>query len=310
MLRRETAIELPITPSKSQMHSLNEDGNQIENVEYQLKNERQQQQQQLQQHQPSFSRSAVANDHKLSPLSSFSNQNSPRNSQYLHPSQQLPQSDQQQKQTRFLKKSSESLQKNSSSDTEYSLQPYRFIKQSSNETNSSFNIDNSSITNDLSLDQETTTSLNTTVIENPGNPGKRDNISLIIDACMDNVTSSGSGVPTSAPIPVPKPASESGKSGFQLKKQFSIDQYSNNKNESKHVVDINTTNLSKLQMQILKESSSTSTDDNRDDGRVMQIIPSISTNLVQDEIAKLSSNIKSSTDEDKDKEPPFNETMC
>lgn len=46
--------------------------------------------------------------------------------------------------TRF-KKSIESLPKNSSSDTEYSLQPYRVIKQSSNETNtsltSSFNID-------------------------------------------------------------------------------------------------------------------------------------------------------------------------
>lgn len=57
--------------------------------------------------------------------------------------------------TRF-KKSIESLPKNSSSDTEYSLQPYRVIKQSSNETNtsltSSFNIDQPFGTQELSHD--------------------------------------------------------------------------------------------------------------------------------------------------------------
>lgn len=55
-----------------------------------------------------------------------------------------------------FKKSLESLQKNSSSDTEYSVQPYRVIKQSSNETNTSltgsFNIDQSGAGHGLSVD--------------------------------------------------------------------------------------------------------------------------------------------------------------
>lgn len=46
---------------------------------------------------------------------------------------------------RLFKKSSESLQKNSSTETDYSAHPYRFIKQSSNETNTSltgsYNVD-------------------------------------------------------------------------------------------------------------------------------------------------------------------------
>jgi transient receptor potential cation channel subfamily M protein 3 len=52
----------------------------------------------------------------------------------------------------------------------------------------------------------------------------------------------------------------------------------------------------RIHMNVLKESSSTSTEDTKDDVRKM--IPSISTHLVQDEIAKLSLNIKSSTEED------------
>lgn len=55
-----------------------------------------------------------------------------------------------------FKKSLESLQKNSSSDTEYSMQPYHAIKQSSNETNTSltgsFNIDQTGAGHELSVD--------------------------------------------------------------------------------------------------------------------------------------------------------------
>lgn len=56
-----------------------------------------------------------------------------------------------------FKKSLESLQKNSSSDTEYSMQPYRIIKQSSNETitslTGSFNIiDQTGAGHELSVD--------------------------------------------------------------------------------------------------------------------------------------------------------------
>lgn len=72
---------------------------------------------------------------------------------------------------------------------------------------------------------------------------------------------------------------------------------------------------SKLGMNILKESSS-STEESKDGDHAAAtssvgaavIIPQISTDLVQDEIAKLSSNIKSSTESEKD--PPYNETMC
>ena len=64
----------------------------------------------------------------------------------------------------------------------------------------------------------------------------------------------------------------------------------------------------RLHMNVLKESSSTSTDSSREDSR--KTIPSISTHLVQDEIANLSSNIKGSTDEEPANDEPINETMC
>ncbi|XP_049307647.1 transient receptor potential cation channel trpm isoform X7 [Bactrocera dorsalis] len=70
-----------------------------------------------------------------------------------------------------------------------------------------------------------------------------------------------------------------------------------------------------LGMNILKESSS-STEESKDSGAgggnepalTGATMPQISTHTVQDEIAKLSSNIKSSTESEKD--PPYNETMC
>ncbi|XP_054089914.1 transient receptor potential cation channel trpm isoform X3 [Zeugodacus cucurbitae] len=65
-----------------------------------------------------------------------------------------------------------------------------------------------------------------------------------------------------------------------------------------------------LGMNILKESSS-STEESKESGgggEPASLMPQISTHTVQDEIAKLSSNIKSSTESEKD--PPYNETMC
>ncbi|XP_036218610.2 transient receptor potential cation channel trpm isoform X6 [Bactrocera oleae] len=68
-----------------------------------------------------------------------------------------------------------------------------------------------------------------------------------------------------------------------------------------------------LGMNILKESSS-STEESKESGGGGEpaltgaTMPQISTHTVQDEIAKLSSNIKSSTESEKD--PPYNETMC
>lgn len=277
ILRRETAIELPVTPSKSLSASLAGDNDKP--AEYSVKNERQS--------------GAVGKERKISPVSS---QNSPRNSQYqtyLNPVDGQ----------RLFKKSSESLQKNSSTETDYS-HPYKTIKQGSTETNtsinSSFNIDNS---NDVSLDYEH--SLNQTVIENP-----------LVDDEKTPLAKRACSLGSSDM----RPPKES-KLGF-LKKQFSIDQGTHRKEvharpRSEHFgpnSSLLTTNVSEqpgpnpsllnAKLHILQESSSTSTEDNKDEIN----IPSISTNTVQDEIAKLSSTIKSSTEEDRD--PPFNETMC
>lgn len=66
-----------------------------------------------------------------------------------------------------FKKSLESLQKNSSSDTEYSMQPYQVIKQSSNETNTSltgsFNIDQPGAGHELSVDSNDVYTANFTI---------------------------------------------------------------------------------------------------------------------------------------------------
>lgn len=280
MLRRETAIELPVTPSKKA-----EDDQPQKNQEYQIRNER----------ISSISRNVSSEINKLSPMSA-SNQNSPRSSRHITGGSYLnPEPEQG---MRFYKKSSESLQKNSSSETDYSAHPYRVIKQNSNDTNSSLNIDNSSFTNDLSLEAEA--SMNSTVIEN-----------------------------TSEERGMPKRAFTVGSTDTRpsfLRKQFSIDckrvesrPQSENLEFRSTVKTCESSQLniglppkvpsnSRLHMNILKESSSTSTDDARDDSRKM--IPSISTLLVQDEIAKLSSNIKGSTDEETTHDEPINETMC
>ncbi|XP_055631073.1 transient receptor potential cation channel trpm isoform X5 [Toxorhynchites rutilus septentrionalis] len=308
MLRRETAIELPITPSKSNIVSL---ASALGNEEFTVKNERQ-----------TVSNRNSLRDSKNSPVS-LSSQNSPRNSQYLQSTYLNPASFE--GCHRIYKKSCESLQKNSSTDTDYSMQPYKFIKQSSNETNSSLNIDNSSITNDLSMDGET--SMNSTVIEMLAGAN-------VVPDERTGFTKRASSLGSASLV---HPSDQ--RPGF-LKKQFSIDKSAGALKASESIPEdleqltqtaapVSTTagssgsgskivksnrfsdNLSllgtKTMMALLKESSSTSTEDTQT-ASYREAIPCISTNLVQDEIAKLSSNIKNSLEEET--EPPFNETMC
>lgn len=294
ILRRETAIELPITPSKAAMSPHESERHQ----DFVVKNERQS----SLSSQPQNTQNTQTQ--RISPVSS---QNSPRNSQYatfLNPSVDTG---------RLFKKSSESLQKNSSTETDCS-HPYKAIKQQgSTETNtslnSSFNIDNASITNDMSLDRDTS-SQHITIIEN---------VAMLEDperTPLSKRTYSLSG-------------SEMRKDSKQnLKKQFSMDQGLGHRpakdttsdttpivqtpQRKPHVTTTTITTGTNLcptiltsKLQILQESSSTSTEDAKEEIN----IPSISTNTVQDEIAKLSSEIKNNNAEEC-KDPPFNETMC
>ncbi|XP_058976329.1 transient receptor potential cation channel trpm-like isoform X3 [Musca domestica] len=278
---------------------------------------------------------------------------------------------------RLFKKSSESLQKNSSTDTDYSAHPYRFIKQSSNETTTSmtgsYNIDTPSLTAEPSLDAVDiqTPAHATTVLESGvslsggGGLGTSARYQPLRTSSMgasdmkrpseDVSTSTDFG--TTAIIGQVQPPPRA----MQLKKQFSLDQGKQPQpppippttrishaetptTESTSASPIPTpprlttsgsdsggaalpttvpakllSSLkpplsSKLGMNILKESSS-STEESKDGDSTAgpssaagMVIPQISTDLVQDEIAKLSSNIKSSTESEKD--PPYNETMC
>ncbi|XP_050073284.1 transient receptor potential cation channel trpm isoform X8 [Anopheles maculipalpis] len=315
MLRRETAIELPVTPSKSNIVSLADSS--LGHEDFTMKHER----------QPASNRNSLR-DSKNSPLS-LSSQNSPRNSQYMQSSFLNPTVCD--GASRLYKKSCESLQKNSSTDTEYSLQPYRFIKQSSNETNSSFNIDNSSITNDMSIDGET--SLNSTVIEMVSAPSIAAAAAAAVAASdgdrggfqtkrTSSLGSSSAGVEMrqgllkaskdrgskdgSASGSIPEGLERAVVPGSSIVPSGSMVVPSKPPRSARFTDSLSVLGPKSV-LSRLKESSSTSTEEGpqRDTSAP---IPCISTNLVQDEIAKLSSNIKSSTDEDTD--PPFNETMC
>lgn len=296
MLRRETAVELPITPSKSASvagTSTEVDGNGVNSV-----NERPDRSSPILKRNlsgdPSHGRTSVTSQIYLIPSSSDPN----------HP--------------RF-KKSIESLPKNSSSDTEYSLQPYRVIKQSSNETNTSltgsFNIDQSFGAQELSLDTNETSAHYTTVIENVDHGSGSDTASL------NKSYSVPQPIETQA-TKVLRQQSEGGVcsgigtggsgSARSLRKQFSID-HSSLKTDSSSIGKINLKlpKISTIPATPTKTlsavvSSSTSTDESKDE----RDIPSISTNVVQDEIAKLSSNINRSADDENSSDPPINETMC
>ncbi|XP_034479798.1 transient receptor potential cation channel trpm isoform X2 [Drosophila innubila] len=258
---------------------------------------------------------------------------------------------------RLFKKSSESLQKNSSTDTDYSAHPYRFIKQSSNETNTSltgsYNIDTPSLTAEPSLDagdSQSATGISVGAVGGVGiagvgglsgaryQPKRTASVGAadgrrLRDDSSSSLDLSGGGVmqPQGVVVPPALPMRP-----MQLMKQFSMDQgkpAETISTESAPVTSLPTqvtgaklisslkpNYTSKLGMNVLKESSS-STEESRDyealsttsssvksGNNAPLTIPQISTHLVQDEIAKLSSNIKSSTDSEKD--PPYNETMC
>lgn len=233
--------------------------------------------------------------------------------------------------SRVFKKSDESLQKGSSTETDYSLNPYKIIKQSSNDTSASlttgsFNIETPSFMNDLSIDVD---------FGPIGGP------SAIVQALPPRTFSAGASdiKKTSRQISFDKNTLMPSTRGSILKKQYSMDQpklspkrnmsesdskdvspstkpYSSIYNAFRALKSAKVLHRSsasgslagtptKSGMNILKENSS-STDGSKEDASAP--LPTISTNLVQDEIAKLSSNIKSSTESEKD--APFNETMC
>lgn len=309
MLRRETAIELPITPKKA-FTTDDTVANAQKSPEFHVKNEL-------------ANRNASVDNSKFSPHSS----NSPRNSKghiggvsYLANPSELDQSSR--------KKSSESLQKNSSSETDYSALPYRFIKQSSNDTNSSMNNDNLSITHDMSIEADAST-----------------NPQPAVDSFTDETGRASSSSTTFQRASTMSAVAE-GRASF-LRKQFSVEggkqqRTPENRPQSESFVEFRSTvrthessqqhsmhppavpprNLSinrQQQMNILKESSSTSTDESISRDELTRKIPSISTELVQDEIAKLSSNIKGRSVDDEETTPTTtssddkdacNETMC
>lgn len=301
MLRRETAVELPITPSKLASAAASASGTQSQgDGAVSTLNER--------------TLSAERGSPNLNRNTSTESGYSRQGPNYLAPSV----SDASQ---HCYRKSIESLPKNSSSETEYSAQPYKVIKQSSNETNTSltgsFNVDQSSFGgHDVSMEtMNDSTGPNVTVIENTGQ-GKTPSPS----PCRVQSKTSLDETPTTSS---PKPSRQISLDGGMraLKKQFSIDHglkafspspVRADANEAAAqkpsalrppaggVASVTPTKLSAIM------SSSTSTEESKDERN----IPSINTNVIQDEIAKLSSNINNSSGEDDSKEPPFNETMC
>ncbi|KAH8253012.1 hypothetical protein KR032_003176 [Drosophila birchii] len=249
---------------------------------------------------------------------------------------------------RLFKKSSESLQKNSSTETDYSAHPYRFIKQSSNETNTSltgsYNVDTPSLTAEPSLDAGDSHSatgisisvgaasgaataryqpIRTASVGAADGRRLRDESSSSLDLSSGGTT--GPVTMQAAPAPPSRP--------MLLKKQFSVDQgkpsqpaetaatsTAGSTAQTPEAAQVGAKLIStlkpqpfasKLGMNVLKESSSSTEESGCSSAKSSNpalSIPQISTHLVQDEIAKLSSNIKSSTESEKD--PPFNETMC
>lgn len=140
MLRRETAIELPRSPFKS----------------------------------ATTVTTVMTETHRINKSAdqpAGAQDTSPVQQNYLLPSMSEPNN------TNYFKKSFESLQKNSSTDTEYSVQPYKVVKQSSNETSTSltgsFNVEQASTGGAMCIESTLEHSLdasdsimNQTVIEN------------------------------------------------------------------------------------------------------------------------------------------------
>lgn len=315
MLRRETAVELPITPSKSaSVAGTSADIDSAAGVSGSCSvaadvanlNER------IERSSPLLSRN-LSGDPSYG-RTSASGQN------YLIPSTSEPS-----QKSRF-KKSIESLPKNSSSETEYSLQPYRVIKQSSNETNTSltgsFNIDQSFCAHELSIDTNETSAHYTMVIENIDGGSSPDATSL---NKSDSITEPQQPLKQQQPSSltstskIARQQSDVGQSRL-LRKQFSVDHSSKVESGGDQNICGKTILASNLKLPIISTipatptktlsaivSSSTSTDESKDD----RDIPTISTNIVQDEIIKLSSNINKNDEmEENSTDPPLNETMC
>lgn len=286
VLKRDSAFEIPVTPSKSL------GGGFVEESEV-----------------PASSRF----NRNLSADRAYSRQNSPSNL-LLNPTQSMDQ--------KLLRKSMDSLAKNSSSETEYSLQPYKVIKQSSNETNtsmtgSSFNVDNASLSlaNDSSLDQTAgDTSLNQTVIENPlqaGSSAARHPLKMGAAFLRKQFSTEKSvRIDPESSLPfAPKNIQTVITEDEVVGMVFQSEGGSASRLPS-HVVVMQ----AKKHQQLATDSSSST-----EDGRMLGVseprsIPAINSETIQDEIAKLSSNIKGSNgeeDEEGEKEKaPINETMC
>lgn len=233
--------------------------------------------------------------------------------------------------SKIFKKSNESLQKGSSTETDYSLNPYKIIKQNSNDTTASlttgsFNIETPSFMNDLSIDVDVGPIGGPSAIPQALPPR-----TFSVGASDLKKTSRQISFDSNTLAPPPRSAI--------LKKQYSMDQpkfspkRTVSESDTKEVSAAtkphssiynafkalksgkvlqrssasgsSSETPSKTGINILKESSS-STDGSKEDASAP--LPTISTNLIQDEIAKLSSNIKSSTESEKD--APYNETMC
>lgn len=314
MLRRETAIELPITPSKSNQITVG--GECITNVTTNTSSAvttATNLQATTTDDKDEFPYPTV-NNRNLSADQCINRKTSTVN--YLIPSMSDPQ-------PKLYQKSNDSLQKNSSTDTEYSMLPYKVIKQNSTDTNTSltgsYNIDNTSFNCDLSMDTEN--SPNITIIDNTVNVDNNKfmpSVSLAsgVGGGTTNTQTPTSKTTTFGSIEIRQASMDGIRSApVGLKKQFSIDHTIFSKNDDGKTLTYqksclkpsNITNSPGLKLATagLKESSSTSTDESRDD----RSIPVINTIVVQDEIAKLSSNIKNcSTEEQND--PSFNETMC
>lgn len=304
MLRRETAVELPITPSKlagaakSAGAATSADGDLVTNVNEMSRNER---------ISANFNRNMSAEP-------TYPRQSTPQN--FLVPSMSEPSN-----QPRSCRKSIESLQKHSSSDTEYSLHPYKVIKQSSNETSTSltgsFNVEQSSFV-DTSLEANDTSALNNTVIENVPQPQP--------DLATNPAAQSNKSSEDDTFSPTKSTSRQMSLDGGMrsLKKQFSIDhsgkafgrpsaspksdQIDEHENGIKStlkppIISTIPATPTKLTTAV---ASSTSTDESKDERN----IPTISTNVIQDEIAKLSSNINNTGEDENNKNPPINETMC
>ncbi|XP_017108311.2 transient receptor potential cation channel trpm isoform X8 [Drosophila bipectinata] len=245
---------------------------------------------------------------------------------------------------RLFKKSSESLQKNSSTETDYSAHPYRFIKQSSNETNTSltgsYNVDTPSLTAEPSLDagdSHSATGISISVGPAGGGtataryqPIRTASVGAADGRRLRDESSSSLDL-SSGPVTTQAQAPAVPSRPMLLKKQFSVDQgkpaqvsaassdTAPTAAQTPEAAQVGAKLIStlkpfasKLGMNVLKESSSSTEESagstSAKSSNPALAIPQISTHLVQDEIAKLSSNIKSSTESEKD--PPFNETMC